>query len=274
MRLKPNRRVALGCLVLLSAPALAGAAPEKGTTPDPDQLVAAMCAHLKSLERFSYRAEVTDDEVYTGGKKLQFGFTTETFVERPNRLRVNAVGDLFDKQVYFDGKALTLVDPQAKVYASAEAQGDIEAALAKAAGQLRFRVPLGDLSSPKLCEHMGKGQGHALYVGPAKVGGVATEHLAFDRADLQYQLWITTGDKPLPVKILVNQKNLPTAPQWTAVLSDWKTAPKFKPDTFTFTPAPGLKQIKFAAAPAAPAKPAAPPAVTPDATPDATGAKP
>ena len=273
MRLKSNSRVALGCLVLLSGPMLAAAAPEKGSAPDPDKIVAGMCAYLKSLDRFSFRAEVTDDEVYTGGKKLQFAFATETFVERPDKLRVDAAGDLFDKQFLFDGKTLTLVDVGEKVYASVPAPGDIEGALAKADGELRFRVPLGDLASVRLCEHLAKGQGHALFVGPSKVGGVATEHLAFDRADIQFQLWVATGDRPLPMKILINQKNLPAAPQWTAVLSDWKTAAKLKPDTFTYNPGPGVKQIKFAPPPPPPAA-----AKTPDSgpamTPAPTGEKP
>jgi len=264
MRLNTTSRAALGGLVLLSGPVLAAAPPERAASPDPDKIVAAMCNYLKSLDQFSYRADVTDDQVYTGGKKLQFGFTTETFVQRPDKLRVNAVGDLFDKQFFFDGKTLTLFDATEKAYATVEVAGDLEAALEKADKQLRFRVPLGDLSSPKLCEHMGKGQGHALYVGPSKIGGVATDHLAFDRPDMQYQLWVTTGDRPLPVKVLVNQKNLPAAPQWTATLSDWNTTAKAKPETFVFSPPPGAQQIKFAP----------PPAKTPTPAPAQTGAKP
>ena len=274
MRLNTTSRATLGCLVLMSGPVLAGA-PDKGTPPDPNKIVAEMCAYLTSLNAFSYRADVTDDQVYTGGKKLQFGFTTETFVQRPDKLRVNAAGDLFDKAFIFDGKTLTLFDADQKVYASTPVTGDIEEALAKASRDLRFRLPLGDLNSPKLCEHMGKGQGHALYVGPSKVGGVATEHLAFDRPDMQYQLWVTTGDKPLPMKILVNQKNLPASPQWTATLHDWNTSHKLKPEVFVFTAPPGAQQIAFAPPRAPTKKPAAAaPAETPAVTPAAIGDKP
>ncbi|WP_295389096.1 DUF2092 domain-containing protein [uncultured Thiodictyon sp.] len=278
MRLNTTGRAALGCVALLSGPVLAGAPPAQAAPPDPNQIVAQMCAYLKSLEQFSYRAEVTDDQVYTGGKKLQFAFTTENFVQRPDKLRVNAVGDLFDKQFFFDGKSLTLFDAGDKVYATATVAGDIEGALEKADRQLRFRVPLGDLSSPKLCEHMGKGQSHALYVGPSKVGGVATDHLAFDRPDMQFQLWVATGKQPLPLKIVINQKTLPAAPQWSATLSDWKTNHKIKPGVFVFSPPAGVQKIAFAPPPAPAKPPAAPPAATPDttpaATPEATGARP
>ena len=261
MRFQDSGWAVLGCLALLSGPMPAAEVAGQETPPDPNQIVQRMCDYLQSLDRFSFHAEVTDDQVYTDGKKLQFGFSTETFVARPDRLRINAVGDLFDKQFLFDGKTLTLFDVAKKVFASETAPGDIEAALAKADGQLRLRLPLADLTSPRLCEHMAKGQGHALYVGPAKVGGVATDHLAFDRSDMQYQLWVKTGDKPLPIKLLVNQKHLPAAPQWTALLSDWKTSPKFKPDLFTFKTPPTAKQIRFA--------PPAPVAVTADKVPPA-----
>ena len=50
------------------------------------------CDLLKSAQQFSFKAEVTDDRVYTGGKKLQFAFDLEAFVQRPDKLRINAAG--------------------------------------------------------------------------------------------------------------------------------------------------------------------------------------
>ena len=40
--------------------------------PDPRQLLQKMCDFLKSQQQFSYKAEVADDQVYYGGKKLQY----------------------------------------------------------------------------------------------------------------------------------------------------------------------------------------------------------
>ena len=75
-----------------------------------------MCDFLKSQQQFTYKAEVVDDQVYQGGKKLQYGIDMETFVRRPDHLRVNAEGDLVDKQFYFDGKTITLYDKDDNVY--------------------------------------------------------------------------------------------------------------------------------------------------------------
>ena len=253
----------LGSLMALSGPALAAETPQKETPPEPDQIVQRMCDYLKSHQRFSYRAEVTDDRVYTGGKKLQYAFDMETFVERPDKLRVNAEGDRVNKQFFYDGKTLTLYSPAAKVYATVEAPSEIEGALEKADHDLKLRVALADLASPKLCEHLAKGQRHVLSVGPSRVRGVPTDHLAFDRDDIQFQVWIETGPKPLPRKIVITQKNLPASPQWTAYLQDWNVSPAFKPGLFTFEAPPGVQKIKFAPAiPAASPVPAVSPAKT------------
>ena len=58
--------------------------------PDPLQVLQKMCDFLKSQQQFTYKAEVADDQVYAGGKKLQFGIDMETFVRRPDRLRLPA----------------------------------------------------------------------------------------------------------------------------------------------------------------------------------------
>lgn len=276
MQLNKISGMALGSLLVISGSALAAETPHKETPPDPNKIVQRMCDYLKSLDRFSFRAEITDDQVYAGGKKLQYEFETETFVQRPDKLRINAEGDLINKQFFLDGKTLTLYDPADKVYATVEVPAGIEGALEHADQQLKFRVALADLASPKLCEHLSKGQTHALYVGSSKVRGVATDHLAFDRNDIQFQIWIATGEKPAPVKILINQKNLPATPQWTSYIRDWNNAPQLKPGTFAFTAPTGVQKIKFV--PPAPTQPTAQPAVQPAAQsaapPAKTGEKP
>ena len=255
--------LALGSLILLSGPALAAETQQKEKAPEPDKVVQRMCDYLKSLNQFSYRAEVTDDQVYSGGKKLQYAFETETFVQRPDKLRVNTEGDLINKQFFLNGMTLTLYDKAAKVYATVEVPPDIEGALAKADQDLKFRIALADLASPKLCEHFSKNQRHALYVGPSRVRGVSTDHLAFDRDDIQFQIWIETGEKPTPLKIVINQKKLTASPQWTAYLSDWKVSPALKAGLISFAAPPGAQKIKFVSAqlPAAP-KPEIQPAKT------------
>ena len=265
MRFKTFTWLLMAGLLLASSPLLAQVAQQPKATPpqaeksaepasqataatpepDPFEVVQKMCDFLKSQQQFSYKAEVADDQVYAGGKKLQYGIDMETFVRRPDRLRVNAEGDLVDKQFYFDGKTITLYDKDDNVYGTLEVPPNIESALDKASKEFGVRVALTDLASPQLCELIRQKAKHSLYVGLHKVRGVPCHHLAFDSDEVQVQFWIDAGDKPLPRKIVMNYKTLPASPQWTAHLSDWNFSPQLNDTLFAFTPPQGVEKIKF-----------------------------
>jgi len=213
--------------------------------PDPEKILRQSCDFLKNQPQFSFQAEVANDRVYAGGKKLQFGLEVKAAFRRPDKLRIEADGDLDSKLLVFDGKALTLYDKDKNHYASIEVTGDIDAALDKAYNDYGLKVGLAELGSAQLCNRAGKGLVNALYVGLHKVRGVPCHHLAFDRKDIHYQIWIEAGEKPLVRKIVITQKQLPGSPQWTAYLSDWNLAPVLADDLFAFTPPAGAQKIKF-----------------------------
>jgi hypothetical protein len=220
---------------------------EKATAPEPDprRVLHKMCDFLKSQPQFTYKAEVADDQVYYGGKKLQYGIDLETFVRRPDHLRVNAEGDLADKQLYFDGKTITLYDKVHNVYGTMTAPPDIEGALGKANKDFGLKVALTDLASPKLCELLDKRIKHALYVGLHKVRGVPCHHLSLDSDGAQLQVWVDAGDQPVPRKIVLTHKQLTGSPQWSAYLSDWNFSSQLADELFAFTPPEGAEKIKF-----------------------------
>ena len=239
--------LALLGLLLVSSPVAEAVAQQAATAPAKNAMsvIRQMCDYLKSLPQFSFRAEVTNDQVYHAGKKLQYGLDMETFVRRPDRLRVNAEGDLVSKQFFFNGKTITLYDKTDKVYGSMEVPPSIEEALDKAHKDFGLKVALTDLASPVLWEHISKGFEHSLYVGMHKVRGVSCHHLAFDREDVELQVWVDTGDKPLPRKIIFTLKKMEGSPQWIAYLSDWNSFVTLDDGVFDFQVPPGVRKIKF-----------------------------
>ena len=229
-----------------ATPAPAPTAPAaKETVPDPKEVLRQSCDFLKSQPQFSFTVEVANDRVYAGGKKLQFGMEVKAAFRRPDKLRIEGDGDLDSKLLIFDGKALTLYDKNKNHYASIDVAVDIDAALDKAYNDYGLKVGLAALGSTQLCNHAGKDLVNALYVGLHKVRGVPCHHLAFDRKDIHYQVWIEAGDKPVMRKIVITQKMLPGSPQWTAYFSDWNLAPALADDLFAFTPPAGAQKIKF-----------------------------
>jgi|WetSurMetagenome_2_1015567.scaffolds.fasta_scaffold131364_2 hypothetical protein len=248
----------LGLFVTLQ-PALAQkTGKEKGSTSKPSQVQApavdprAMevltkaCEFLKAQKQFTYKAEVENDQVYYGGKKLQYSFDLEAEVQRPDKLRITGEGDVVHKSFVYDGKTITLYDKNHNVYASHPAPPDIEGALDKAQKDLGLTVALSDLASPQLCEHVTRNLLHGLYVGVHKVRGVPCHHLAFDRGEVHVQLWIETGDKPLLRKVVLTHMQVAGSPQWTALLTEWNLSPQFEGTLFSFIPPKGAEMIDFA----------------------------
>jgi hypothetical protein len=220
-------------------------AQEPASTPDPKQVLHQMCDYLKNQSQFSFKAETYNDRIYAEGRKLQYGMDMEAFFRRPDKFRVNGSGDRENKELIFDGKNLTLYDKNKNHYGVIEAPGDMDAALDKAHKEYGLRVGLAELGANRCCEHVNQDLTNALYVGPSKVRGVLCHHLAFDKKNVHFQLWVEAGDKPLLRKVVVTQKKLPYAPQWTAFISDWNFTPQLADNLFTFTPPDGAQKIKF-----------------------------
>ena len=84
----------------------------------------------------------------------------------------------------------------------------------------------------------------AEYIGPAMVGGVQTDQFAFRQEEIDWQIWIQQGDRPLPLKIVIIDKTDPTRPEFSARLS-WNTSPRFDASTFAFSPASADTSIAF-----------------------------
>ena len=203
--------------------------------PKTDQALRQMSDYLKSLKEFTFRTENTTDELALAGSKLQFGQTVDIYVRRPDRLRANAEGDLANQQFYYDGKSITLFNKNKNVYATLEAPSEIESALEYAQQAFEINAPLSDLiyrdAYRVLTENVHSGH----YVGLHHVRGVQCHHLVFIQDDIDWQIWIENSQTPLPRKMVITSKWLAGGPQFTALMSYWKTSARLPEDLFKFT---------------------------------------
>ena len=86
----------------------------------------------------------------------------------------------------------------------------------------------------------------AVYIGESMVNGVICDHLAFTQENLDWQIWIEKGDRPVPRKLVITYKQDPSSPQYSALLSDWNFNPISVQDSiFIFKPAADASQIDF-----------------------------
>ena len=228
--------VALALCIGLPSPSIAAntkhAAAEKPVVDEKAaQLLDQTCKALAALSAYSFHAAVSLDKVYQDGSKIQNNRSMEVTVQRPDAFRVETDGDEFQAVSVFDGKTFLLALPDRKIYARIPAALDTDGLMDMLATQYGIESPLGDLLSNEPCARMTIKTGY--YVGKSKVEGAVCDHLFFQGKDVDLQLWIEDGPTRLPRKIIITEKKLRMSPQFTAVLSAWKTGENAK-GNFTF----------------------------------------
>ncbi len=245
MRIRIYLLIPLVCSMLAVQFASAGDVSSPGTIePKADEALRQMSDYLKSLEAFMFRTENTMDEIAIAGSKVQFGQTVDVYVRRPDRLRANTEGDLENQQFFFDGNSVTLFNKDKRVYSTLEAPGEIEAALEYAQEAFGINAPLSDLIYRDAYGVLTQNVHSGHYIGLHRVRGVQCHHLLFVQDDIDWQIWIENSPMPLPRKIVITSKWLAGGPQFTALISYWKTSATLAEDLFVFTAPVTAQQIQ------------------------------
>jgi hypothetical protein len=236
-------------VLLWALPLIAVAAPlraeQAGVDPKAAEILRASMRYVGGLQKFALETDNTIEVVLASGEKLQFENPVNLVVRRPDHLRAERVGDLVDQLFLYDGKRLTLLDRGRDYYASIDAPPTLDGALDLARDKLDIVAPAADLLYRDAYEALTKGATSGIDVGPAMVGGVRCHHLAFTLPEVDWQLWVEEGDKPLPRKFVITSKQVPGAPEFAVWMRKWDLSPSAPDDLFTFVAPKEAKQIEF-----------------------------
>jgi hypothetical protein len=238
--------------MLLAAPSInaqttpAGASAPAGTMVDPASIQALtdMGAFLQKLKRFRVSTELTGERVLADGQKLQHTAAADMDVERPNKLRVFMHSARSERELVYDGKTVTLYVPAQKYYSTVEFSGTLAQLIDRLEDKFGVQVPLQDLflwGTP--AAPLDKIQS-AMNAGQDFVGGDLCDHYAIRQDKVDWQIWIQTGNKPLPRKIVVTSRTDEARPQSISLI-DWNVNPKFNDTVFKFTPPKGASKIEI-----------------------------
>jgi hypothetical protein len=143
--------------------------------------------------------------------------------------------------LFLDGKGLTLFGTGANAYLQFDA-ASIDTAI-EALHKFGLDAPGTDLLASKPMDSSTVDISSGSHIGMSVIDGVEVHQLAFRGANLDWQLWVTTGDGPLPLRYVVTTKWFTGSPQFTLRLRNWNTAPKIDAMRFTFAPPPDAKKL-------------------------------
>jgi len=216
-----------------------------GIAPEAQRLLKASTDFLASQEQFSADTRNTLEIVLKSGQKIEFNHAVRMSAQRPNKLRAERTGDLVDQLFVYDGKSLTLHNPQDAVYAQVAAPDTLEGMLDFAFTKLDIVAPAGDLLYKNAYDILMDGVTDGFVVGKAVIEGVLCDHLAFRAPHVDLQIWVQEGAQPLLRRLVITTRDLPNAPQFAVTVTKWNLKPEFGPQTFTFQPPAGAKKVEF-----------------------------
>ena len=210
-----------------------------------DELLHEMSDYLQGLKKFSVQTENTLEVILQSGQKIQYDNPAQLLIQRPNKLMASRAGDIVNQEFYYDGKTLTLYDEDSKYYATVEAPATVDETIDFARNYLDLYAPGGDLIYSDSYSILTEDVISGFYVGMSVVDGTTCHHLAFRGNEVDWQIWIDAGEKPLPKKFIVTTKWMTGAPQFTLVTKNWNLSPETAETSFMFVPPAGAKQIDF-----------------------------
>jgi hypothetical protein len=233
---------ALVAVVLLFAASRALAA-EPG---DAKEILKKMTDYIAAQKSVSASYDTDIEVVTTEGQKIAFASSGSFQLERPDKMRATRTGGYADVEMVFDGKTLDILSKDQNRYAEVDAPGSLGQLVERIRDSSDAALPAADLFSATAYEDLTKDLTRAVHVGRGVVDGVECEHLAFRSPDADWQLWVQTGVHPVPRKYVITSKNVPSAPQYTMQIKDWRTEVTFGGTDFAFTPPPGAAKVAAA----------------------------
>jgi hypothetical protein len=230
-------------LVGLMAVSVSGADQKSALDPRADELLKRMGDYLGDAQFFSVSAEVWQDIQLFSGQRIQADRNIELQVRRPNRLRADVHSTGRNRELVYDGSAITLLNRAQNFYGTAPTSGSLDEAMDLASERFGIAMPLEDFIRSDPDKNLMHNTTSSTDVGLATVMGVPCEHLAFTQDNIDWQVWIENGARPVPRKFVITYKDEADSPQFTAIFSNWDFTTKLPDFLFKFEPPAGASKI-------------------------------
>jgi hypothetical protein len=236
---------ATGLALLACASLVAPAA--QAQQDDALKILKAMSDYVAAQKSISLTYD-TDIEVITPEiQKIQFASSGQVQLSRPDKLRATRTGGYADVEIVFDGKTASVLGKNINAFTQFDAPGTVDQLVDTLRNKYSVALPGADLFMSNSYDVLSADVLHGAHIGQGVIAGFECEHLAFRNDDTDWQLWVQTGDTPIPRKFVITSKTQTGAPQYTLVVREWKTDAPADANAFAFKAPGGAKKLDASA---------------------------
>jgi hypothetical protein len=233
--------------VLILAVAMIAFVTPRVQAQDAGRIVRAMSDYIAGQKNISLTFD-SDIEVITSElQKIQFTSSGQVLLSRPDKLRATRAGGYADVELVFDGKTVTVLGKNINAFGQTDAPGTIDQLIDRLRDQYNVAMPGADLLLSRVHDELMADVIDARHIGQGVVDGVECEHLAFRNPDLDWQLWVEIGPRPIPRKYVITNKAVTGMPQYTLRIKDWRTDAQVAADAFAFQPPADARKVELTA---------------------------
>ncbi len=220
-------------------------AEKEAIDPAATEILKRMTDYMGSVNQFSVHTQNSLEDMLLSGHRIDLDVSAKVTVSRPNKIRSERKGDRINQIFYYNGKILTLFNPDYNVYSTVEAPDTFYGLFRYLYESLGFGLPITDLihvdAFPLLMENVTL----ARVIGKTHIDGTRCDHLLFSRPGVDFQVWVSDGSKPLPLKYVVTDTETPARLSISTWMTDWNVDPLVDESQFTFIQPDGAQAIDF-----------------------------
>jgi len=211
-------------------------------------LLRAMTDYISKQQNLSVKYD-SDVEVVTPSlEKIQFSASGEVELSRPGKFRASRTGGYANLEIISDGSTIVLHDLDEKQFAEVKSEGGgFDEMVDRLRAENMIEIPGADLLLSNAFEELSAGVIEGRVIGSGVVDGTLCDHLAFRNDGTDWQIWIESGERPLPRKYVITSKTVASAPQYSLRLHDWKTGEAARAEDFKFSPSSDARRVDVVA---------------------------
>ena len=209
------------------------------------EVLTQMATYKKSLEQVALKGVTFTDARLGAGLMVSNSEEVHVSIDRPGSMNISSYDGDTTRGIYFHDGLLTVYNSANKLYAQENIPKEIDAAMEFALEELGIEAPMMDLLYKDASTHLISSDEPIFYLtDKSRVAGTDCHHIAIRGSEVDVQLWVEEGDRPLPRKIMITSKWEGGTPRFIANLK-WETKPQFEPGLFEFKAPEGARKIEF-----------------------------
>jgi hypothetical protein len=210
-----------------------------------DAMLRQMSQTLASSQSFSYRAEQAVEHIRGGGERVIDRFSRRTIVRRPNQLAFTDQGENRNLAAWYDGKQLTLVANREQIWVRGPMPATLDEAMDFVSTEYAVQIPTADLLYSNPFDALITPDTTGGWVNVEEVDGRTCDHLSYQQAVVDWQIWLTQDDRRLPCQLHITYKAEPGQPVARISFHDWNAAPVLTNDTFKPVVPEGYRRLRL-----------------------------